>query len=190
MDSKLTRLIDRWLGTRGPDGRAERVAVESVRPRVSIARPPASSLTVPLLAAGVLVLVLGFAWYNLLPRLGLAGSAPTADDWPKPIATTTCTEWAKEMSSAQRNSVGTGMLLSRRSQRDAISAAPSADQVRLYISALSEWCARPPEDVVAKFGEAVAFNLTTAADAMYDAYRDALTGATDEPGSAPIPESS
>jgi len=73
-----------------------------------------------------------------------AVAACAAPAWPKTAAETTCSEWTSQMTSAQRDSFGTAILMALRAS-DGGKYAPRDAVIAAYIKAISDTCANNPD---------------------------------------------
>lgn len=72
----------------------------------------------------------------------LAGCGSAA--WPKTAAETTCTEWSSQMTSAQRDALGTAILLSLRAN-DGGGVTPPDGLIKAFITAIGDTCKQNPD---------------------------------------------
>ena len=67
--------------------------------------------------------------------------------WPKTAGDTTCQEWRTSMRPAQRNAMGSAILLILRA-RDGVGRAPEDGLVASFVGALGDVCANTPDEKV------------------------------------------
>jgi hypothetical protein len=79
----------------------------------------------------------------------LAGCSTAA--WPKTAADTTCTEWSSQMSEAQRQALGTAILLALRAD-DGGTVAPRDGVFKAYVTAIGDTCKENPDAKVSTVG--------------------------------------
>ena len=92
----------------------------------------------------------------LLLAASLAACGAAA--WPKTAAETTCTEWSSQMTEAQRQALGTAILLALRAA-DGGSAAPRDAVIKAYVTAIGDTCKENPDAKISTVG-ATLYNLS------------------------------
>ncbi|MES1239594.1 MAG: hypothetical protein ABUL57_01895 [Chloroflexota bacterium] len=91
-------------------------------------------------------LVIGLA---LAAATSLAACAAPA--WPKTAAETSCSEWTNQMTSAQRDSFGTAILMALRAS-DGATYAPRDAVIAAYTKAISDTCKDNPDAKLSTVG--------------------------------------
>lgn len=76
--------------------------------------------------------------------LAVALGACSSPAWPKTAAETTCTEWTNQMTSAQRDSFGTAILMALRAN-DGGNYAPRDAVIQAYVKAITDTCRDNPD---------------------------------------------
>jgi hypothetical protein len=79
--------------------------------------------------------------------------------WPKTAAETSCTEWSSQMTSAQRDALGTAILLALRAA-DGGTIAPRDAVIKAYVTAISDTCKENPDAKISTVA-ATLYNLST-----------------------------
>lgn len=90
---------------------------------------------------------------RFLTALTLAATlvACSSPAWPKTAAETTCAEWTGQMTSAQRESFGTAILMALRAN-DGGKYAPRDAVIAAYIKAISDTCKDNPDAKLSTVG--------------------------------------
>jgi len=78
--------------------------------------------------------------------------------WPKTAAETTCAEWTEQMTDAQRDALGTAILLALRAN-DGGTVAPRAAVAEAWVTAISDTCEENPDAKISTVG-ATLYNLS------------------------------
>jgi hypothetical protein len=78
--------------------------------------------------------------------------------WPKTAGETTCTEWTDQMTPAQRDALGTAILLALRAD-DGGTLAPRDPVIKAYVKAIGDTCKENP-DVKVSAVAATLYNLS------------------------------
>ena len=78
--------------------------------------------------------------------------------WPKTAAETTCSEWSAQMTSAQRDALGTAILLALRAS-DGGGAAPPDGLIKAFVTAIGDTCKQNPDAKISTVG-ATLYNLS------------------------------
>jgi hypothetical protein len=89
-----------------------------------------------------------FAGLMLAAATVVACSSPV---WPKTAAETTCAEWTDQMTSAQRDSFGTAILMALRAN-DGGKYAPGDAVIQAYVKAISDTCKENPDATLSAVG--------------------------------------
>lgn len=71
--------------------------------------------------------------------------------WPKTAAETTCAEWSSQMTSAQRDGLGTAILMALRAN-DGGRYAPRDAVIAAYIKAIGDTCKDNPDARISTVG--------------------------------------
>ncbi|HJP87574.1 MAG TPA: hypothetical protein VJ850_00865 [Candidatus Limnocylindrales bacterium] len=88
---------------------------------------------------------------------GLAFAATTvlaacsSPAWPKTAAETTCAEWSNQMTSSQRDSFGTAILMALRAS-DGGKYAPRDAVIQAYVKAITDTCKDNPDAKLSTVG--------------------------------------
>jgi hypothetical protein len=88
----------------------------------------------------------------------IAGCGAAA--WPKTAGETTCGEWSSQMTSDQRNILGSAMLLALRAN-DGGTASPPDSVIKAWVTALGDTCKDNPDA-----------KISTVAATLYNLSRD------------------
>jgi hypothetical protein len=88
--------------------------------------------------------------------LVLAGCANAA--WPKAAAETTCADWSNQMTAAQRDALGTAILLALRAS-DGGNVPPRDGVIKAYVTAISDTCKENSDARISTVG-ATLYNLS------------------------------
>ena len=86
---------------------------------------------------------------SLLACVALAACGTTA--WPKTAADTTCAEWSNQMTSTQRDALGTAILSALRTN-DGGKYMPRDAVIKAYISAIGDTCKDNPDAKISTVG--------------------------------------
>lgn len=86
----------------------------------------------------------------------VAGCGSSA--WPKTAAETTCSDWSTQMTAAQREALGTAILLALRAN-DGGTIAPRDDVIKAYVTAIGDTCKENPDAKISTVG-ATLYNLS------------------------------
>jgi homoserine kinase len=86
----------------------------------------------------------------------LAGCANAA--WPKAAAETTCADWSNQMTAAQRDALGTAILLALRAS-DGGNVPPRDGVIKAYVTAISDTCKENSDARISTVG-ATLYNLS------------------------------
>lgn len=91
-----------------------------------------------------------------LAALFLAGCGAAA--WPKTAAETTCTDWSSQMTPAQRDALGTAILVALRANDGSTRALPDP-MIKAYVTAIGDTCKENPDAKISTVG-ATLYNLS------------------------------
>jgi hypothetical protein len=86
----------------------------------------------------------------------LAGCGGAA--WPKTAGETTCGEWSSQMTSEQRDVLGTAMLLALRAN-DGGTGSPADSVIKAWLTALGDTCKQNPDAKISTVA-ATLYNLS------------------------------
>jgi hypothetical protein len=78
--------------------------------------------------------------------------------WPKTAADTTCSEWSSQMSEAQRQALGTAILLALRADDGGTIIPPDA-MLKAFVTAIGDTCKQNPDAKISTVG-ATLYNLS------------------------------
>jgi hypothetical protein len=78
--------------------------------------------------------------------------------WPKTAAETTCAEWSSQMTAAQRDALGTAILLALRSN-DGGTVIPPDGLIKAFVTAIGDTCAANADAKISTVG-ATLYNLS------------------------------
>ena len=99
---------------------------------------------------------------RLVTALGFAGmvlAACGSPAWPKTAAETTCSEWSSQMTAAQRDALGTAILVALRAS-DGGTVQPPAGLIKAYVTAIGDTCEQNPDAKISTVA-ATLYNLSS-----------------------------